>query len=684
MTTYHIAGSGLKEGKLVPCGAKKSCTLKSQHYTEEQYKVEKAKELLKNQVASAERQNAVSNYLTLKLVQDLIEGEPITANSNWGMKSLVADDEDVRQTIQELINSGDIEAMDELLTERVNNEEFKALLELRDANYLTLNEAKQQHKILNDFALKTEGFDYDIVRAKGYEALEINEELQVVNNQIATYKNTNATLAHGLSEAIVERQKADGTYIEYTENTLNDLVETATHPSGSREWLEERQLGVGGSDIGAIIKADPKYGSSDYQRALQSKLGIISDEQVAEQTLGQEEFNTASSRGNAWEPYILNRFAENNPDITTANCKTSWAHKDEPERKANFDGLMLDKNGNPDGIVEIKTAANANSWGKPEDGLDAVPVNYRAQVLHYASAAGFSRGAVAVVIDDHEYREYHFKMTPELKAEAESNMEKAREFLAEVKEKKESNWQPQSRKGFPKVMIEAAAKGDLRAFEEASIYREESPRKCANRFNKLNTELNDPHEAMRKLFIEHKPEKNKLNTVSIDIETSTTNPILGHIIESGVSVMNPKGEEIDRISQLYGLPAKAREVGTGSQDVHGITLSQISKRRKFIHPDEQKRLLDIMKTGPVLAHNGLRFERAWFRQHISGYFEAEKRGEIRMLDSAKLTQWLVPSRTNKLSDFTSKNGIVYENAHRAHSDALMTAKALHNLRQRTD
>lgn len=581
-----------------------------------------------------------------------------------------------------LIAEGTREEITAYMEERLYRPEFEALLQERDEIRDVAKKLKAEYDLLKSGAKDNPDMDYEIVRQKGFELLEAYESLQVLKAQANSYKDITAPLAARLSEMLEEEARANGTFREYTEETLNDLVVTGDFPSGSREWLEQRQQGIGGSDVGKIIGV---YKRSERDDILESKINPITDEEVEAQAAGHTTFEGATGRGNAWEQLIAHKFAENNPDARIAYCKSSWKNSKNEFQFANFDGLMLDKNGKPNGILEIKTASDASKWGNPEDGLDAVPPGYRAQALWYAHAAGFNKGAVAVMIDDREYREYHFKMTPELKAEAQKNFEQVKEFVKEVEAVKTGNAVEKTytpRKGFPQYHITGIMKGNNdKAFQDAAVFREETVAKTRARFAKLCKDTSDPEavkSALVQLYAEKDPATRKKPIIAIDLETSGNTPTSGRIIEVGISKRDPQSKtELEKYSKLYGLPRKALEgSGTGAVHVHGITEGKIAKKRQFSHPEVQKEVLQQLKSGIMVSHNAP-FEISWLSQHLEGFANAYRKGEIQVMDTMDLTIRFMPeTKNNKLESFCNAFGIEYVDAHRAHNDAAMMADGL--------
>lgn len=643
--------------------------------------------------ALKESLNAGNVNVYLRLKEDLVKADKSSnylPSKKYGLvhPSLKTAESDIIARDQ-LIENGSAEEIEQWVENRIYSDSFSDLLEDRDAMKERSRQLIKEYKDLNERFEKGNLKNFEIVRKKGFEAQEAYEEFMVLKNQSNEYKDITAPAVAKLSELVIEDRTEKGIFKEYTEDTLNDLVATGEFPSGSREWLEQRQNGIGGSDVGKIIGVNDDTGlnRSDYLETLTSKLDPISEEQVEEQAAGHSVYSGYAGRGNAWEESIAQKFGDNNPDLNITHCKTSWQNKNNPYQFANFDGLMADENGVPNGILEIKTASDASKWGDTSLGLDGVPKQYRAQTLWYADAAGFNKGAIAVMIDDREYREYHFTVTPELRAEMESNRQKVAQFVQDVQDikdgKKVDPRTPRNISGremFSPSLLTSARRGHDASFKEASILREETIEQTRTRFNEIIGDAKDEtsmRDAMYKLYSEKAPADRKSNFIHIDLETSNTTPTTGHIIEIGVSVRGPQGGEIEKQSKLYGLSRRAlKATNTGMVNVHGITEGKIAKKRTFRHPEEQKKLLKTLKSGIMVSHNAS-FERRWLRQHLDGFAKAEARGEIRVIDTKNLTQRLLTKTPNAtLQSFCEEQGIPYENAHRAYNDAAMMGEGL--------
>lgn len=682
MKKYHKQSSGQRAGEWVTCRATK-CRLDGKHISEFQYHEEKNKELITQQFKTS---TDAGEAITIANIRSAMERVYVPASS-YGYRKAVENIENDKLDAQCVIDEGTPTDQENFINDRINSELFTQLLEKRDRTLDIIDELKADRELLLGKWETDPDFHYESVRQKEIAMIDANEELSLLRRQINAYKDVHAPVINALAEHDEEVLKAKGEWKEFTGDTLNGMTKTAYYPSGTREWLEQRQNGIGGSDVGAIIRAKGAYNTRD--EIMQSKLNPITDEQVAEQGVNQAEFEGALGRGNAWEKRIFLMVKEKNPEDNITFCKTSWHNNDHTFQLANFDGVMVDENGVPDGIVEIKTASVASKWGKEEDGLDGVPPTYRAQTLWYAQAAGFKRGMVAVVIDDREYRQYRFEMTPELEAEVEQNRNIVKKFNDEVQARKAGTVSERPRvHGFSSQALNSSLlnREKKELFQEVATMRGVKAATVQREFivNFDKTKASDSKyvsQQLRNLYVETAKKDNLPDYVGIDIETAGASPMAGSIIEYGASVRSGyatsslarNDTELGKTSKLYGLSKKALLArGTGAEEVHGISISQIAKKRTFLNPKEGAAVLkQLLSVGTMLAHNAS-YEKRWLSTHVPGFADAVKAGHIRILDTRLLSKRLLPDVPNdKLESFTARYNIPYTGAHRAYNDAEM-------------
>ncbi len=162
-------------------------------------------------------------------------------------------------------------------------------------------------------------------------------------------------------------------------------------------WLKERKTYIGGTDIGAIIGANPSY-----RTALDVYLDKTS-EGVVEVT------SEPAYWGSALEPVIAEEYSKRtgfDVEVPVGLIR----HKDHKFIAANIDRWA---NGGGH-ILECKTAGfmKAHEWG--EVGTDQIPECYKYQVAYYAAITGVSRVDIAVLIGGQEFRIYQYLKDKEM------------------------------------------------------------------------------------------------------------------------------------------------------------------------------------------------------------------------------------------------------------------------------
>jgi putative phage-type endonuclease len=188
--------------------------------------------------------------------------------------------------------------------------------------------------------------------------------------------------------------------------------------SSDAAWHEARAGRIGGSEVGAIV------GASKYESAYSlwaKKLGLINSD------IEENEF---MYWGKALEPVVIDRFAQEHPELTVLRDVGTWVSLTNDKYLANPDAILESANGEY-GVLEIKTARYSDDWA------NGVPQYYVTQVQWYLSVFGFDYAYVAVLFAGSEYREY------EIKADAfwqESDQQKVAQFLECVAEERKPDW----------------------------------------------------------------------------------------------------------------------------------------------------------------------------------------------------------------------------------------------------
>lgn len=502
------------------------------------------------------------------------------------------------------------------------------------------------------------------------------ENRKALENQLNQYRSVAGIAAREVSILREQRERESGTFLTYDKDHIGILKSEGAYEPNSPEWHAARARGIGGSDVGTIMKVDKTYAEKNYNDMLKAKLGMP----VEQPETGDE---TAIGRGNNWEEKIRQMYADKNPDRNVAFSKDSWVGEGEQSHlKANFDGLELDDDGNAIGIVEIKTGRTYDGkWGDVEDGIDGVPKQYALQTIYYAKNGGMNQGTIVALLNDNDYREYRFSMDdPRVKKMAD-DIDKNVDTFKDVLEKKKADhaagkdiFATNARKGIPKSHDVSKITDQYMLYTGMGEHRRAEAETMVKNAMKENG-----HDGVRSLYASYDPAKDGRDVpmVGIDIETSGLSPSTGRIIESAVIEYKPDGSKEVLYKSLYDVPERAHKgAGLGATDVHNITNDMVKGQPVFEDPVEQEKLMSALNGKVIVAHNA-RFENSFLSSHLAGFAEATDRGDVKFLDTMNLTSHLmVNTDNNTMKSFTEGNGVKYEEAHRADKDTDMMMKAL--------
>lgn len=549
------------------------------------------------------------------------------------------------------------------LEQRLSSDEFQALRVRRDqadAKY------EAQSTVVQGF--NESGATPEQIREQKAMLKDAYLNMLVARQELDQYKNETAHLAGRISDRLSAH------FEEYDENMLGNMQRLEEYPSNSREWLKQRQSGIGGSDVGAILKVDPDYARSNYERVLDSKIVDYDAMEDSEFHVTEEEENravhNAMERGDAWEAVLANSFAQKNPDLKVLHSKATWADQDDPMLRANFDGLLSSNGETPDGILEIKTAANADKW------VNGVPAGYRAQTLWYLETTGLDYAYVAVQIDDNEYRQYKINRGEEIapgKGTIQDNMPALREFMTKA-EKIKAGELPRTQKRAPHPKV--TAKNQPAAIQTIAAYGNRSEEEVSRSIQARMDAGANVHDATH---AEMRDTPLRGDKVFIDLEATSFSPTTGDIIEVGWTRRNERNEVTDEGSVLYSPdPRILKTKGTGASDVHGITPQDVAGKPHFSDPANQARLKEAFSGATLVAHNAS-YENAFLAQELDQYRDG---GSQPILDTQQVSKFFGSGPSNTLEDFSKSNNVDYVDAHRALNDSNMTADALFNFSQR--
>lgn len=575
-------------------------------------------------------------------------------------------------THRALAETLDVDQLDAALSERLASDELQSLVARRDQARDELDEATGQWNEAKDAFHAREPdalIRYDQARERLHEAYS---DYMQIDNDLEHHKNVTAQYAGVLGQ---KDPRPD-----YTGTTLGAGQMIGDFEEGSREWLEARQTGFGGSDTAKILGLS-KYGSKS--EVITSKLEPVTDEQVAEQLAGLHDFVGAAPRGHAWEPVLARQFAADNPDLDLRTTKASWKG-DENWQNINVDGVLVDKD-DPDkvvGIWESKTSNNKADWAA------GIPAYYRPQLGQAMDVADVDRAALTVNFDDGTTETYwmgrHDPLDP-TGADARSYADRKHELAAAWEKIEAVRNAPPAPPAPPKKnngrfkfynnpAADSSHKANADTARQLAVYRGCTVGE-AEQLIRGNIDAGmKADDAVRTAYATYSPATDPdRKYVVVDFEVNGTHAGKHQIIQTGLQVTDHQGNVVESINDLHDInPKVAPTVGTGMTEVHGIDYSALTGSRPFDRSPARDRLTQLAADPKVtfVAHNA-NFEAGFLRAH--GIHTA------RVIDTMNLSRKFDHhSAGAKLSDFTAAHGVKYENAHNAYADVDMTRRALFN------
>lgn len=149
------------------------------------------------------------------------------------------------------------------------------------------------------------------------------------------------------------------------------------------EWLKERQCGIGGSDVGAIL------GVNKYKTPFE--VYIEKTEPITE----VKEQSESAYFGDIFEDVVAKEF-EKRTGKKVRRDRKHYKHNDYPFMVANIDRRIIGENA----ILECKTA---NQYLLKEWEDEEIPASYLLQVQHYLFVTGAELGYIAALIGGQKF-----------------------------------------------------------------------------------------------------------------------------------------------------------------------------------------------------------------------------------------------------------------------------------------
>lgn len=149
------------------------------------------------------------------------------------------------------------------------------------------------------------------------------------------------------------------------------------------KWLKERQCGIGGSDVGAVL------GVNKYKTPFEVYL------EKTEPITEIKEQSESAYFGDIFEDIVAKEF-EKRTGFKVRRDRKHYKHKDYHFMVANIDRRIVGENA----ILECKTA---NQYLLKEWEDEEIPASYLLQVQHYLAVTGADRGYIAVLIGGQKF-----------------------------------------------------------------------------------------------------------------------------------------------------------------------------------------------------------------------------------------------------------------------------------------
>jgi putative phage-type endonuclease len=211
-----------------------------------------------------------------------------------------------------------------------------------------------------------------------------------------------------------------------TDNAYTKLITAAdmvgNFESSDPRWAELRDGKIGGSMVGTIA------GLNKWESA------VTAFYKFTKQIDDTIEDNAAMEWGRRLEAPVIDKFADEHPEMTVHRNVGTWVNKARAYQLANPDAL-LERDGSL-GVLEIKTAAYKDDW-IAEDGSMRVPGYYMTQVQWYLSTLELDWAYLAVLFAGREYHEFYIEAS---KFQAAVDIELVETFLKHCEEMKQPDW----------------------------------------------------------------------------------------------------------------------------------------------------------------------------------------------------------------------------------------------------
>lgn len=189
---------------------------------------------------------------------------------------------------------------------------------------------------------------------------------------------------------------------EYDDDHLGTATVIEDVEELTAAWHNLRRKGIGGSSLSEALGFHWKshIGSMVYMdnkelNELWLEMAVQKSTEVLKADIPD---SGVLYRGHLWEEALIARWSViNNRRVGVS--KATWRGVYDFQT-VNMDGIILDDDGDPEGLLECKTSSREWTWGW------GVPIHYRSQVLWYLKASGLKYAYVLVKFDSGVFDQY--------------------------------------------------------------------------------------------------------------------------------------------------------------------------------------------------------------------------------------------------------------------------------------
>lgn len=250
----------------------------------------------------------------------------------------------------------------------------------------------------------------------------------------------------------------------------------------TEQQRQERKLGVGGSDVAAIL------GLSKWSNVI---------DVYNQKTSDDYEFKTSERMqiGSLLESALIDAYEKRTGNTVKRDVDTIVSGI----FRANVDGLVGD-----DTVLECKTVNSfmKKEWGK--EGTDEIPDYYLLQVAHYCMTTEREYADIVVLFGCDEIKIYKYQRNTELETVIQ---EKCLEFWKYVQDRQEPLAMLDDAKRISATLANSTLRAKINTANDDIMSKIDTIRTLKAKINKLSAEIKEHELAVKQYLVEHNVDK---------------------------------------------------------------------------------------------------------------------------------------------------------------------------------